>query len=401
MSCPICNHPTIGLRQYTRHVGRHLEQVALFSLPSLGQDAGDSGEENNTDSAVSDSETEDGQLEAAQADKQSEQSSNWEDQEIIEDQDGAHEIKSNDIASVAPPSEALSQFDEINDNEVGNVGITLEPGYVENISRELTDKEQQKQLGEIDRQQSSLGKMQDPEWDFHEALAYHQRSGDIPHSTSFWKSSLLEESSSEFIDWLFSPTFQPDEISAAEHPGGVLDDDASLGAAVEKSNKADNPKLGSGQRPDIPSSQEPVIAARDNTPWSLESKRAVLSKALQKANTAIELDKEGEFDEARNEYAGACNLIHEVLKWILDREERRRLSAILKTYETRIAELPQSSGSQDANEGSSSRIRDLDIERGGHSLPTPTQLEQIDDVSVMTKDGLRGEQEHRTATDEV
>ncbi|KAK4442030.1 hypothetical protein QBC34DRAFT_339374, partial [Podospora aff. communis PSN243] len=37
VKCPICHHATIGHRQYTRHVGRHLEQLALFALPHPGQ----------------------------------------------------------------------------------------------------------------------------------------------------------------------------------------------------------------------------------------------------------------------------------------------------------------------------------------------------------------------------
>ncbi|KAK0638561.1 hypothetical protein B0T16DRAFT_462331 [Cercophora newfieldiana] len=53
IDCPICRHSTIGLRQYTRHVGRHLEQLALFALPDIGQDAGVSDEEAGSDSAAS------------------------------------------------------------------------------------------------------------------------------------------------------------------------------------------------------------------------------------------------------------------------------------------------------------------------------------------------------------
>ncbi|KAK0614514.1 hypothetical protein B0T14DRAFT_499766 [Immersiella caudata] len=53
VNCPICNHVTIGLRQYTRHIGRHLEQLALFALPKLDQHNAISDDEDGTDSAAS------------------------------------------------------------------------------------------------------------------------------------------------------------------------------------------------------------------------------------------------------------------------------------------------------------------------------------------------------------
>ncbi|KAF4462042.1 transcription factor [Fusarium albosuccineum] len=36
--CPFCLHNTSGLKAYIKHVGRHLEQIALFALPSLKND---------------------------------------------------------------------------------------------------------------------------------------------------------------------------------------------------------------------------------------------------------------------------------------------------------------------------------------------------------------------------
>ena len=53
VDCPICKHPTNGLRSYTRHVGRHLEQLALFALPDLEQDGWRSDEVDGSDSAAS------------------------------------------------------------------------------------------------------------------------------------------------------------------------------------------------------------------------------------------------------------------------------------------------------------------------------------------------------------
>ena len=33
--CPLCGHTLVGLMLYIKHVGRHLEQLSLFALPSL------------------------------------------------------------------------------------------------------------------------------------------------------------------------------------------------------------------------------------------------------------------------------------------------------------------------------------------------------------------------------
>jgi hypothetical protein len=53
VECPICRYPVVGLGQYTKHVGRHLEQLALFALPDLEGDSGDSDKEDESDGAAS------------------------------------------------------------------------------------------------------------------------------------------------------------------------------------------------------------------------------------------------------------------------------------------------------------------------------------------------------------
>lgn len=36
--CPLCGHAGLGLKLFVKHVGRHLEQLALFALPSLEEE---------------------------------------------------------------------------------------------------------------------------------------------------------------------------------------------------------------------------------------------------------------------------------------------------------------------------------------------------------------------------
>jgi hypothetical protein len=48
--CPPCGHAVPGLKSYIKHVGRHLEQLALFALPSVeGEDLGDYVESDDDD----------------------------------------------------------------------------------------------------------------------------------------------------------------------------------------------------------------------------------------------------------------------------------------------------------------------------------------------------------------
>ncbi|RGP65706.1 transcription factor [Fusarium longipes] len=52
--CLLCGHSTTGLKKYIKHVGRHLEQLALFTLPDLErEDVDEETESNNQNSAIS------------------------------------------------------------------------------------------------------------------------------------------------------------------------------------------------------------------------------------------------------------------------------------------------------------------------------------------------------------
>lgn len=59
------------------------------------------------------------------------------------------------------------------------------------------------------------------------------------------------------------------------------------------------------------------------------SQKAMLSKALQKANTAVQLDNAQNFEGARRAYAEACALLQQVLLRTSGEEDRRKLEAIV------------------------------------------------------------------------
>lgn len=69
------------------------------------------------------------------------------------------------------------------------------------------------------------------------------------------------------------------------------------------------------------------------------SQKAMLSKALQKANTAVLLDNAQNFEGAMQAYSEACALLQQVMMRSSGDEDRRKLEAIRNTYTSRINEL--------------------------------------------------------------
>ncbi|KAH0543284.1 hypothetical protein FGG08_002347 [Glutinoglossum americanum] len=69
------------------------------------------------------------------------------------------------------------------------------------------------------------------------------------------------------------------------------------------------------------------------------SQKAMLSKALQKANTAVLLDNAQNYEGAVEAYGDACDLLQQVMSRTNGEEEKRKLQAIRSTYTRRIVEL--------------------------------------------------------------
>ncbi|KAK6204195.1 hypothetical protein LQW54_008429 [Pestalotiopsis sp. IQ-011] len=69
------------------------------------------------------------------------------------------------------------------------------------------------------------------------------------------------------------------------------------------------------------------------------SQKAMLSKALAKANTAVQLDNAQNFEGARISYIEACDLLAHVLSRTTGDEDKKKLEAIRRTYTSRIEEL--------------------------------------------------------------
>ncbi|KAK8153088.1 hypothetical protein IWX90DRAFT_80872 [Phyllosticta citrichinensis] len=72
-----------------------------------------------------------------------------------------------------------------------------------------------------------------------------------------------------------------------------------------------------------------------------KEKKTMLSRALQKANTAVLLDNAQNFEGAMEAYADACKLLSQVMRRSTGEEDRKKLEAIRMTYTNRIQELKQ------------------------------------------------------------
>ncbi|KAG6363542.1 hypothetical protein INS49_008643 [Diaporthe citri] len=70
-------------------------------------------------------------------------------------------------------------------------------------------------------------------------------------------------------------------------------------------------------------------------------RKAMLSKALARANVAVELDNAQNFQGARSAYREACDLLHQVLLRMTSDEDKKKLEAIRKTCIGRVEELDQ------------------------------------------------------------
>lgn len=79
---------------------------------------------------------------------------------------------------------------------------------------------------------------------------------------------------------------------------------------------------------------------------SEREKKAMLSKALQKANTAVLLDNAQNFEGALEAYSDACRLLQQVMDRTSTVEDKRKLDSIRVTYTNRVEELRQLEAAQ-------------------------------------------------------
>ncbi|KAJ9648779.1 hypothetical protein H2199_000692 [Coniosporium tulheliwenetii] len=103
-----------------------------------------------------------------------------------------------------------------------------------------------------------------------------------------------------------------------------------------------------------------------------KDKKSMLSRALQKANTAVLLDNALNFEGAIEAYEDACRLLQQVMLRSSGEDDRRKLGSIRVTYTNRIQELHILNPSYQSASGKSLPARPMSDESlgsGGLSLP--------------------------------
>lgn len=92
---------------------------------------------------------------------------------------------------------------------------------------------------------------------------------------------------------------------------------------------------------DVTSPGEPAQKRPRSKDPREKDKKTMLSKALEKANTAVLLDNAMNYEGAFNAYEDACRLLQYVMDRTSGAEDKRKLDAIRDTYASRIEELLQ------------------------------------------------------------
>ncbi|KAI8938247.1 hypothetical protein NX059_005907 [Plenodomus lindquistii] len=106
-----------------------------------------------------------------------------------------------------------------------------------------------------------------------------------------------------------------------------------------------------------------------------KDKKTMLSRALQKANTAVLLDNAQNFEGAMEAYEDACKLLQQVMIRSSQDEDKRKLDAIRVTYTNRIEELKRLEPGYTNSTGKSLPARPM----SGESLDEQRSMLLMDD----------------------
>ncbi|KIW03040.1 uncharacterized protein PV09_05692 [Verruconis gallopava] len=141
-----------------------------------------------------------------------------------------------------------------------------------------------------------------------------------------------------------------------------------------------------------------------------QDKKTMLSKALQKAHTAVLLDNAQNFEGAIEAYDDACRLLGQVLVRSAGEDDRRKLDAIRTTYTNRIQELhqisreaAQASGKNlparpMSDESLSASVSAHDTPQSHRSLEPEPRQEQSSGLARMSANTIASQQSTRTET---
>lgn len=125
-----------------------------------------------------------------------------------------------------------------------------------------------------------------------------------------------------------------------------------------------------------------------------KDKKTMLSKALEKANTAVLLDNAMNYEGAFNAYEDACRLLQFVMERTSGADDRRKLDAIRDTYASRIEELlllqPTSESPAKGKQLPPRPMSDESLESGSPPLQIADVLSPARDIPVIDTANVTG-----------
>jgi hypothetical protein len=121
--------------------------------------------------------------------------------------------------------------------------------------------------------------------------------------------------------------------STANNPSFTSGVDFNLGAPPPGRNRAgsNSTRNSHGRAPSHASKKSVDDMARQKDPKD-KDRKAMLSRALQKAHTAVLLDNAQNYEGAIEAYSDACDLLQQVLVRSTADEERRKLEQIVSIF---------------------------------------------------------------------
>ncbi|KAF2687713.1 hypothetical protein K458DRAFT_385292 [Lentithecium fluviatile CBS 122367] len=119
-----------------------------------------------------------------------------------------------------------------------------------------------------------------------------------------------------------------------------------------------------------------------------KDKKTMLSRALQKANTAVLLDNAQNFEGAMEAYGDACKLLQQVMIRSSGEEDRRKLDSIRITYTNRIEELKRLDSGYHSTTGKSLPARPMSnesLDEGRSMLLDAAEEEAVIETATVTR----------------
>ncbi|KAL8806640.1 MAG: hypothetical protein Q9200_004955 [Gallowayella weberi] len=126
------------------------------------------------------------------------------------------------------------------------------------------------------------------------------------------------------------------------------------------------------------------------------SQKAMLSKALQKANHAVLLDNAQNFEGAMDAYGDACALLQRVMLRSSGDEDRKKLEAVRNTYNNRINELRNTDLSFQNVDGKALPLRPVGRDSSEQEPISPLTDEEEDMGTIDNATAARSERNHET-----